>query len=466
MTGGTPAPALRQAAAQRAIKGPRVVGQHAQRVTSARPAGPPRLPRSSPAHQAKPARQAARPAGKPGGQGGQGAAFNPISGFLNSQQLAQLANRITKQNMNAELSPLRQQAGEIQGIEGTVAKRYGGYTEATDKLLQGIGQQAEGNAKTYENQAAEAALKAGQAINQTGQSATSQNGGYLDPQVQAELNAEGKLASGVGGAQNSFAQAAGENEQNFMGNLRAAAAQRALEGQRGVQTLYGGQLSRNQAQQDALIAKQPADAKSLATELGQKQFTDYATLQGLGIKQTGVQQAGEKIKLTAHQNHEHDRLTERGQNITAAHNAAQARLDERKLAETERHNRASEATSAQRAAAYVKKANGGLTTPEQDKISSQIGTAYNIVQQLRTAKITPQEIRNTLTTGSLRRIIETSKGSKEVNYKYPRIGNQALITAAIQLWNYHKIDAHTAEALKGLGLNVPATWTNGTFSGF
>jgi hypothetical protein len=390
---------------------------------------------------------------------------------LNSQQLAQLADQITKQNLGAQLTPLRQQAGEISGIEGTVAKRYGGYSEATDKLLQGIGSGAEASAKTYENQAADTVLKAGQAISQTGQAAAGQNGGYLDPQVQAEINAQGQLAGGVGGAQNSFAQAAGQNEQNFMGNLRAAAAQRALEGQRGISTLYGDQLSKNQASQQALIAKQPADAKSLATELGQKQFTDYATLQGLGIKQSGVQQNAQKIQLTAQQNHEHDRLSERGQNITATRDAAHARLEERKITETERHNRTSEGISAERAKAYVKKANGGLTTPQQDKVVGEIGTAYNIVQQLRTAKINPQEIRNALTTGNLRRVQETTsssgkKGTKEVTYKYPKIGNQALVTAAFQLWDYHKIDAQTAAALKGMGVNVPASLTNGSFAGF
>jgi hypothetical protein len=462
MTGGTPA--LRQAAAQRAVKGPRVVSQRAQPTRSA--SGPPRLPTSSPVHQAK---ASSKPAGKSGGK--PATAFNPMSGFLNSQQLGELANQITKQNLGTQLAPLRQQAKEIQGTEGTVAKRYGGYSEATDKLLQGIGQDTENNAKTYENQAADAVLKAGQAVNQTGQTAQAQNGGYLDPQVQAQLNAQGQLATSVGGAQNSFAQAAGQNEQNFMGNLRAAAAQRALEGQSSIHGTYAAQLGKNTAQQRELVAKQPADAKSLETELGQKQFTDYATLQGLGIKQTGVQQAGEKIKLTAKQNNEHDRLTERGQNITVTKNAAQTRVDERKLAETERHNRASESTSAERARAYVKKANGGLSTPQQDKVSGEIGTAYNVVQQLRTANVNPQEIRNTLTTGGLRRVVDATNSSgkkytKEVTYKYPKIGNQTLVTAAFELWDYHKISPQTAQALKGMGVAVSSEMTNGSFKGF
>ena len=193
MTGGTPA--LRQAAAQRAVKGPKVVSARPQRTTTApKSAGPPRLPHSSAPHQAKGAAKA------PANTGGQPAtAFNPMTGFLNSQQLGQLANQITKQNLGTQLAPLRQQAKEIQGTEGTVAKRYGGYSGATDKLLQGIGQDTENSAKTYENQAADAVLKAGQAINQTGQTAQAQNGGYLDPQVQAQLNAQGQLATGVGG---------------------------------------------------------------------------------------------------------------------------------------------------------------------------------------------------------------------------------------------------------------------------
>ena len=186
---------------------------------------------------------------------------------------------------------------------------------------------------------------------------------------------------------------------------------------------------------------------------------------------SGTPVRGEKIKLTAQQNHEHDRLTERGQNITATKNAAQTRVDEQKLAETERHNRTSEGISAERARAAVKKASGGLTTPQQDKVTGEIGTAYNIVQQLRTANINPQEIRNTLTTGGLRRVVNTTsstgtKGTKEVTYKYPKIGNQALVTAAFELWDYHKVSPQTAQALKGMGVAVPGEWTDGSVRGF
>lgn len=457
-SGGTPAPSARQQAAKRAAKPPRIIGVHPQRITGGG-RGRGRAPRAATSAKAS------------NGRGG--AAFNPISGFLNSKQLGHLAQEITRANMRTQIAPLRQQAKEIGGTESTVSSRYAGYSDATNQMLQGIGQDATAQAKTYENQAADAALKAGQQINQTGQSAVAQNGGYLDPQVQAELNAEGKLAAGTGAAQNSFAASSGGNEQSFMGNLRAAAAQRALEAQHGISTQYGQQLGKNQAEQDRLIAKQPSEAKSLATTLGQQQFTDYATMKGLGIKQATVNIDGQKVKLTAQQNQAKDRLTERGQNITASRNAAQIRLDERKLAETERHNRASEQVAAEKARAEVKKASGGLTTNEQDRLSGQIGTAYNIVQQMRsgTSKHTPQEIRNTLTTGSRRgeMEVETSTGKKywkAVTYKYPKVAEQPIITAAIELWYHHKVSASTAKALTGLGVKVPPGWTNGSFKGF
>src|SRR6185437_2695859 len=121
--------------------------------------------------------------------------------------------------------------------------------------------------------------------------------------------------------------------------------------------------------------------------------------------------------------------------------------------------------------AEVKRAMGGLSTPAQDKMTGDIGTAYNVIQQLRTAKINPQEIRNTLTSGNLRRVVQTEsstgkKGTKEVTYKYPKIGDQTLVTAAFELWDYHKVSPQTVQGLKGLGLPVPAGWTNGSFKGF
>lgn len=458
MTGGTAAPSVRQQAAQRAVKAPRVAAQHAQPTTLGRRSGGTRNGGGGTRAQGG-GKTNASPSSGP-------VAFNPVSGFLNTQQLGHLADQITRQNMQAQLSPLRQQAGEISGTESTVSKRYGGYTNSTDQLLQGIGKDAEAQAKTYENQAADAVLKAGNAINQTGQTAVAQNGGYLDPQVQAQLNAEGKLAVGIGSAQNSFAANAGQGEESFMSNLRAAAVQRALEGQRGISTLYGNQLAKNQSEQDRLLARQPAEAKSLAATLGQQQFTDYATLRGLGIKQEG-------LNAQAQQDHEKNRLTERGQNITVSRDTAHARLEERKIVETERHNRASEATSAEQARAEVKKANGGLTTNEQDSLSGELGTAYNIVQQLRSGKNmhSPQEIRNTLTTGSRKSQVEAEtptgkKYWKSVTLNYPKIGNQSVITAAIELWYHHRISGSTAQALAGMGLKVPQDWTNGQFKGF
>jgi hypothetical protein len=90
---------------------------------------------------------------------------------------------------------------------------------------------------------------------------------------------------------------------------------------------------------------------------------------------------------------------------------------------------------------------------------------------LRTANVNPQEIRNTLTTGGLRRVVDATNSSgkkytKEVTYKYPKIGNQTLVTAAFELWDYHKISPQTAQALKGMGVAVSSEMTNGSFKGF
>lgn len=294
-TGGTAVPsALRESAAAHAMGGggQRVLNKASGKMETAKaikaykaPGAPMKMPMS---HTAKPT---SRPPSNKSANAGHSSAKAFYE--LGPGQLQHLATKEVQQETKANLQPYQQKAGEIAGTEQTVAKRFGGYGEATDKLLGGLQSSAEGSAKTYGNLAAEQALKAQSDVANVGQNTQAANGNYLDPQVRAALANQSANVAGIGAARTSQAESQGQNETNFMTNLRAAAAQRATEGQSGITSTFGKQQAANQAGENQLLAREPGAISKLATEYGQKEFTDRATEQGLGIK-AGTLRVGEQ----------------------------------------------------------------------------------------------------------------------------------------------------------------------------
>lgn len=236
-------------------------------------------------------------------------AFNPLAGTLNTQQLQTLARNTAQSQQKAELAPLQNQAREIQGNEAGVQQRFQQYGQAQDAQLGAIGQSAEASAKTAQNNAAELALKSGQAVEGTGQSQSALTGGYIAPELKAEINAEGARAASTGATGTSLAAQGAQNENNFMANLRATAAAKVTEGAKGISSLYGKQLGENENKQGEAAAKLAPNEAKLLTELGQKQFTDQITAQGLGIKTQTLAQKGQETAAKL-------KTTERGQNVT------------------------------------------------------------------------------------------------------------------------------------------------------
>lgn len=228
---------------------------------------------------------------------------------MNPAQLQHFATKQVQGETKTGLAPYQQKAGEITGTEQTVAKRFGGYGEATDKLLGGLQSGAEGSAKTYGNMAADAALKAQTDLGSVGQNTQAQNGNYLDPQVKAALANQSANVGAIGAARQTGAETLGQNEQNLLTNMRAAAAQRVTEGQQGIASTFGKQRAQNQAGENALLARQPGAISKLQTELTQKAFNAKATEQGLGIKIQGLGQKAQETKARVG-------ATERGQNLS------------------------------------------------------------------------------------------------------------------------------------------------------
>jgi hypothetical protein len=212
-----------------------------------------------------------------------------------------------------ELAPLQNQAKELSATEAAVQNRFKALGEAQQGNLAGIGAQAEAGAKTAANQAADNALKAGQSVETTGQTQAGLTGGFLSPEAKAEIAAEGQRAAGTGAAGKSLAEQSGQNENNLMSNLRAAAAAKVTEGAAGIANSYGKQLAVNQAKQGEVAGKVATNFGKLATELPQKAFNEKATEAGLGIKTNTLAQ---KAQETAAKN----QVTERGQNAANARN--------------------------------------------------------------------------------------------------------------------------------------------------
>lgn len=241
---------------------------------------------------------------------------------LNPQQIAQRGTHMAQLQQRAELAPLQGQAKELSATEAAAQERFKAFGEAQNTNLQGISQQAESSAKTSENRAADLALKTGKSVESSGQAEAGQLGGYVSPELKAQMLAAGQRASETTGAGQSLAAQSGQNEVNYLANLRAAAAARVTEGSRQIAAPYAKALNENSASQRSAIAKLAPNAAKFQQELGKEAFNQKATQLGLGIKnselglkqgklgiegqnartnafkaKTGAQTAAEKLRL-------------------------------------------------------------------------------------------------------------------------------------------------------------------------
>jgi hypothetical protein len=454
-TGGTPAPPMGRGLTQHQVAPQRPVVQHQaarQPHESARPA---RAPRQAPPRQAPAPRQTA---------------FNPLEGDLNSKQLAALATSVTKANDEPLIQAQQTQAKEIVGAEGTALQRQAAMGATGQGVMSGLQAGEEASAKTAQNNAAEAAVKAGHEIETSGQSASTATAGFVDPAVKAALAQSASTAGALGGAAGQYAAAMGVSGQNQMSQLRAAAAQRITEGGQRISQDYGQAQQKAQDEEDKLLAKQPAEAKTLAVELGQKQLTDAATLKSLGVKEgtLGVDQekaatekaykegqtsiGKQKNTITAEGNKEKNSVAREKNAVTLKGDEIKARNTLEKEGIKNAGELAKEKVKAQYELEIANKKAGRLTTNEEDKMIGELGNAFNEVKNGRSgsAKETNQEIREALTTG---------KRGKE---KVPTVKNQTLITAALEAWDYHKVSSVTLSQLRNLGIQSTPKVENGT----
>jgi hypothetical protein len=361
-----------------------------------------------------------------------------------------------KQNTQAELLPFRQKGAELSNIEQTAANRYKGYAEANQSLLGGIQGEANASARTAQNEAAESALRASKAIETAGQTSAQQNAGYVDPQLKAALGNQQANVTATGQAREAGAAAMNQNEGNYLTNLKAAAAQRATEGMQGIASTYGKRRGEVAGQERQALARMPGQISKLDTEGRQHNFNNRAVEQGLFGKVQALQQKGQETQARLN-------VTKRGQNLTAKSQA------EARKQKGEEH-RDSLALGLKNYNLNKEKAEKGttpagtkpLTTNERNQFLESLTGAYRLTQSARSGpnKTGYDAIRHVLESGEHKENYKTKNefGEEQTKTRVVKKGRTAtpIATAAIELWNTHKVSASTRQALKNLGVELPA----------
>jgi hypothetical protein len=463
-TGGTLAPpSIRVPAAAQALGAPKVSSVRAQPssrgVTRAKMPGAPKtrtpnLPRAKAPVQGKAPRAQKAPAPK--------AEKSWLE--MNNAQLHHLAEKQIQQNTKAELVPFKARGQEITGTEQTVANRYNAYGQATQSLLGGLQAGQEASAKTADNSAAETAIKTQNEVNSAGQNAATLSGGYVSPQEQGAQAAMKANLTGLGSAAQTATESQGQNETNLLTNIRAAAAQRVAEGEKGIASTYGKERGKLGGEEGKLLAKESGDITKYNTELQKNQETEKIARAGVGIKE-GTLKVGERNAatheagvrgdergrtITEQDDRVKNALTERGQTLTHEGNdVAQAKLGP----EIAKDKADTEEAQAKAKEELHKTATGGVTTDQQDKLAEQIGAGFQQIQSLREKGIPEARIAEHLSSGYRR--VETSPGSgKFTSEKLVQVKNATLQKAAFELWKYHTVSAGTQAALGTLGISL------------
>jgi hypothetical protein len=381
---------------------------------------------------------------------------------MNNAQLHHLAEKQIQQNTKAELVPFKARGQEITGTEQTVANRYNAYGQATQSLLGGLQAGQEASAKTADNASAETAIKTQNEVNSAGQNAATLSGGYVSPQEQGAQAAMKANLTGLGSAAQTATESQGQNETNLLTNIRAAAAQRVAEGEKGIASTYGKERGKLAGEEGKLLAKESGDITKYNTELEKNQETEKIARAGVGVKErtatTGEKNAQSKELSRAQKAQETKaklQVTERGQNVTKADAEAKDQLAGTKLGAEVKKDEADDEEARAKAKNELHKLSAGtLTTSEQDKYAEQIGSAFNTIQNLREKGVPEAKIGTTLSNGYERRQVTENGKEKAVNFKYTQVKNATLQRAAFELWKYHTVSAPTQKALGTLGISL------------
>jgi hypothetical protein len=209
---------------------------------------------------------------------------NYTEGALNESQIKGLEKGYEQKLLAGERAAYQPALREINQNELGASERYGQASQTSNSLLASLAAQQEASAKTFENQAADSALQQAKTIETSGQNQTSMTGGYMSPELKAEMQAEGQREAGAGATGNTFAQNSAQASGNLLAALRGTAALRATEGQGRITDTFQKQTANVQGKELAAVPKVAAEAASYGSKIAAENEKAYATNQGLGLK--------------------------------------------------------------------------------------------------------------------------------------------------------------------------------------
>jgi hypothetical protein len=448
----TPQPGGRKTAAAVALGAPKTSS-----VTRAKASAPAKMPKTAKAPAKLPRAQGAK---QPAQAKAPRTVPNYTEGVLSGEQIKNIAHNEAQEVLKAELAPLKGEGREISQNEQGASERYQQYSGAANELLSNVAGAQQTSAKTFENQAADNALQAGKAVETAGQTQASMTGGYVSPELKAQLNAEATREAGVGAANNTFAQSSAAAGSNLIQGMRSAAALRSVEGQDKLTGYFQKEASKVGEDENSRVAKVGADQADYEQKIGSENAKQYVDLRALGIKQSEL---GNKTQLDqskiGRESVENQASKAKIQSEGVKNQVSLAKLGlegEKEQATQKRYEAEDKENEASAKEKLAKTADGGVTTDTELKLVGEVSSAYGTVEMLRAnAKKaekegkpppTPQQIRQFIHIGA-----DVEVGKSKVKVK--AVSNPTLVNAAVELYYYHTVSPATAAALKAAGIN-------------
>ena len=368
----------------------------------------------------------------------------------------------TQAGLNADLGPLRTQAGTIRNEQQTALNRWNAYTGvAQGQIGDQITAQQKG-AASLQNLAAQGAQQTAGLFNAQGQTAANLFGGALSPTAQALLNSGRAYAGGLAGNEQQFIGAGNTATQNFLRSMADVATAEGMRGKQDIRSTYGKQLTQNQAAQQSLIASAAAKAPSLKSDLRQQLFSDWATAQIGKIRAQTANQQGQNYRAT--QAWRAKQLSEKTTNdwLTQHGRALDRQIKSGHYSKQEQHWLRQDQLAQQR----INNANkpGSKATPGQ-KLANQIGgqlAYYNSLVNVRHPQKNPNYDKNATSGPTSQKYVNqayptsTAKLVVSKNMKDSGVGLDALQ----QLINWGYINNITLNRLRAQGVPIDPSWTS------
>jgi hypothetical protein len=389
-------------------------------------------------------------------------------GTPTQQDINQYVNRTVgnqqQQQLNADLGPLRSQAGTIRNEQQTALNRWNAYTGvAQGQMADAVTAQQKG-AASLANIAAQGAQQTAGLFNAQGATAANLYGGALSPTAQALLNSGRAYAGGLAANEQAFLGQGNTATQNFLRSMGDVATAEGMRGKTDIRSTYGKQLTQNQASQQALIGQSAAKSPSLKSDLREQIFNNWLSARLANVKQTAAEaataQGWQRVKTAKGNLNEriaNDQATQRIR--TTTNDIAKGRLD----AQT-KHWAVSEKQAWQRLQNSTKP--GSKATPGQkmgNLISAQLAY-YNYLTNVKQTYPNPNYDKNAAAgTPNSRPTLTGPVPKSRARLMIARAlsgsgGSGSALNAAQQMIDWGYVNNITLSQLRKLGVPIDPSW--------